>query len=69
MHTLVPPGVELPYTGKHIFSTVHDDQREICILIFAGAHPASMWPRRAIRVRKLVCMTHVVFLHLMLQSV
>ena len=36
MHTLVPTGATLPFAGKHVFSTVHDDQREICILIYSG---------------------------------
>lgn len=36
MHALVPRGAPLPFTGKHIFSTVHDDQTELCILILSG---------------------------------
>ena len=36
MHTLVPRGARLPYTGRHVFSTVNDNQTELCILIYAG---------------------------------
>jgi Hsp70 protein len=39
MHVLVPANAKLPFAGKHVFSTVHDDQREICILIYAGHSP------------------------------
>ena len=39
MHTLVPAGCSLPFRGKHVFSTVHDNQREICILIYSGNAP------------------------------
>lgn len=36
MHTLVPKGARLPYTGRHVFSTVNDSQTELCVLIYAG---------------------------------
>jgi Hsp70 protein len=36
MHTLIPRGCKLPYTGRHVFSTIHDDQTELCILIYSG---------------------------------
>jgi hypothetical protein len=36
MYTLIPRGATLPFTGKHVFSTVHNEQSEICILIYAG---------------------------------
>ena len=36
MHTLVPRGAALPFAASHVFSTVHDGQRELCILIYSG---------------------------------
>jgi molecular chaperone DnaK (HSP70) len=36
MYTLLPSGCNLPFIGKHVFSTANDNQREICILIYSG---------------------------------